>query len=161
MKKVGEICLRLIVLSDSHRRRSTLFDIVELHKDDADMFIFLGDIDDDFDEILFAYPHLKHIRVVGNNDFSSPHPPFRETKLNGKKVYICHGHTHYVKHGYQMLVSHCQNIGADICLFGHTHEQYTTYLNGLYIMNPGAVCNGEYGIIDIVDKGVMLIPSKI
>ncbi|MFR3419646.1 MAG: metallophosphoesterase family protein [Eubacterium sp.] len=39
---------------------------------------------------------------------------------------------------------------ADIVLFGHTHNQYTEYLDGLYIMNPGSVgMNGDYGVIDI------------
>ena len=98
MKKDGDLWMRIIVLSDSHRRRSILFEIVEKHFEDADLFIFLGDVDDDFDEVLFAYPHLRYIRVVGNNDFSSTHPLFRETILNGKKVYLCHGHTQYVKY---------------------------------------------------------------
>lgn len=148
-------------MSDSHRRKSALFDIVEMHMEDADYFVFLGDMDDDFDEVLFAYPRLRHIRVVGNNDFSSPYPFSDELKANGKKVYMCHGHKHYVKHGYSELISYAKNIGADVCLFGHTHTQYTDYIDGLYIMNPGAVCNYEYGIVDIVDNGIMLIPAKI
>lgn len=148
-------------MADSHRRVSTLLDIVEKHKSTTDLFLFLGDIDNDFDEVLMMYPSIRYMRVVGNNDFYSTYPLFREVMLAGKRVYFCHGHTHYVKHGYQDIIRHCKNIDADICLFAHTHTQYADYVDGLYIMNPGAVSNGEYGMIDIVDNGVMLIPCKI
>lgn len=148
-------------MSDSHKRTGNLFDIVEKHMNNTDLFIFLGDIDDDFDDILTMYPNISYRRVAGNNDWYSSHPLFREITFHGKKIYFCHGHTHHVKHGYENIISHCKNIQADICLFGHTHTQYTAYDNGLYIMNPGAVCNGEYGIIDVVDNGIMIIPSKI
>lgn len=153
--------MRIVVLSDSHRRMNYLYEIVEKHKDNADLFIFLGDMDSDFDKVLELYPSIRYMRVAGNNDWSSMHPLFRETKLNNKTVYFCHGHTHHVKHGYQDIIAHCKNINADICLFGHTHLQYTDYDDGLYIMNPGAVCNGEYAMIDILDNGIMLIPSRL
>lgn len=153
--------MRIVVMSDSHKRIGNLFEIVEKHIDSTDLFIFLGDVDNDFDEVLMVYPNIRYMRVVGNNDWYSNHPLFRETTLNGKKIYFCHGHTHRVKFGYQDIISHSKNIGADICLFGHTHTQYTDYDDGLYIMNPGAVCNGEYAMIDIVENGIMLIPGKL
>ena len=153
--------MRLVVLSDSHRRVSTMLDIIEKHIHTADYFIFLGDMDNDFDEVISLYPNLKYFRVAGNNDYSSQHPLSMEIRLANKLIYICHGHTHYVKHGYGEIISHAKKINADICLFGHTHTQYNDYINSLYIMNPGAVCNGEYALIDIVDKGIMLIPQEI
>jgi hypothetical protein len=153
--------MRILVLSDSHRRVGNLFEIIEKHMDSTDLFLFLGDIDDDFDEVLLLYPNIKYQRVVGNNDWSSPHSLEGEVIVNGKKIFFCHGHKYHVKFGYGEIIKHCKNIGADICLFGHTHVQYKDYDDGLYIMNPGAVASGEYGIIDIVDNGIMLIPSKI
>ena len=52
--------------------------------------------------------------------------------------------------------------GADIVLFGHTHNQYTEYQESLCIMNPGSVANGDYGVIDITPKGdIMLIKENI
>ena len=35
--------MRLVVFSDSHRRVSSVLEIFERHKDNADLFIFLGD----------------------------------------------------------------------------------------------------------------------
>lgn len=153
--------MRIVVLSDSHKRIGNLFEIVEKHMANTDLFIFLGDIDDDFDNVLMLYPDIKFKRVSGNNDWHSNHPLCDEIIFNGKKIFFCHGHTYYVKHGCERIISQCKSIGADICLFGHTHTQYTSYDDGLYIMNPGAVCMGEYGIIDVMDNGIILIPSKI
>ncbi len=153
--------MRIVVISDSHKRMGNLFDIIERHMDNADLFIFLGDMDDDFDSVLELYPRINYRRVVGNNDWYSTNALFGEITFNGKKVFYCHGHTYHVKHGYQEIISHSKAIGADICLFGHTHTQFTDYDDGLYIMNPGAVCNGEYGIADIENNGIMLIKAKL
>lgn len=153
--------MRIVVVSDSHKRVGTLFDVIEKHTDNTDLFIFLGDIDSDFDDILAVYPDLKYRRVAGNNDWNSYHKLTGVSKINGRRVFYCHGHTLHVKHGYEEIKNYARSINADICLFGHTHTQFTDYDNGLYIMNPGAIRNGEYGIVDIESNGIMLIKSKI
>ena len=68
-----------------------------------------------------------------------------------------------VKFGYENIIAEAKRRNADIVLFGHTHNQYTEYLDGLYIMNPGSVgMNGDYGVIDITPKGdIMLIKEHI
>lgn len=149
------------MVSDSHRAMRYLYKIVEKHMDTADLFVFLGDMDDDFDKVLMLYPDIKYERVAGNNDFSSVYPYEKLLELNGKKVFICHGHTKHVKFGYEEIVSFSKNIGADLCLFGHTHIAVNSYDDGLYILNPGAVCSGEYAMVDIEKSGIVLIPCKI
>ena len=153
--------MRIVVMSDSHGAVGTLLDIVERHKDNADLFIFLGDVDNDFDELLMAYPDIKYKRVVGNNDWHSSHMTSDLITLNGKKVFFTHGHIFHVKHGNEEIINYCRKIGADICLYGHTHNQFTNYDNGLYIMNPGAAFKGAYGVIDITPNGIALIANKI
>ncbi len=148
-------------MSDSHRLKKVLFDIVEKHRKDADLFIFLGDGDDDFDDVLELYPNLKNERVCGNNDWYSIYPYFKLITAEGKKLFITHGHTFNVKFGYENVICQAEKSGADICLFGHTHTQYTDYINGMYIMNPGAVCSYKYGIIDITKAGIVLIPASM
>lgn len=149
------------MVSDSHRATRYLYKIVEKHMDTADLFVFLGDIDRDFDSVLMLYPHIKYERVAGNNDFSSVYPYEKLLELEGKKIFICHGHTKHVKFGYREIANFCKNIGADLCLFGHTHVAYNNYDDGLYILNPGAVCSGEYAMVDIEKSGIVLIPCKI
>lgn len=153
--------MRIVVISDSHRANGNLFEIVEKHMDTADLFIFLGDGEDDFDEVLMLYPNLKYERVAGNCDWYSTHPLYKEITFGGKKIFFSHGHPFRVKFGYEEIISEAKKRQADICLFGHTHLQYTDFDKGLYIMNPGAAANGEYGIIDIMPNGTALLKEKL
>ena len=153
--------MRLVITSDVHRRTSALFDIVERHIKNADLFINLGDSRDEIEELLTAYPHLKIECVAGNCDFGSTYPLTKLIECSGKRVFITHGHPFYVKHGYEMLKEKARDIKADICLFGHTHSPVCEIEDGIYYMNPGAVCDYSYGIIDITDKGIMAYTTKI
>ncbi|MBR1763608.1 MAG: YfcE family phosphodiesterase [Eubacterium sp.] len=153
--------MRLVVTSDVHKRTSALFDIVERHLDNADLFINLGDSANEVEELLMVYPDLKIECVAGNCDFSSSQPLTKLIQCKDKKVFITHGHPFYVKHGYGVLKQKAKDIKADICLFGHTHIPYTEIDDGIYYMNPGAVCDYSYGIIDITDKGIMFYTTKI
>lgn len=153
--------MRITVMSDSHRLKSNLFEIVEKHMGSTDLFIFLGDGEDDFDDVTALYRDLRFERVAGNCDWYSTLPLYKEIMFDGKKVFFSHGHPFRVKHGYDEIIGEARRRGADICLFGHTHTQYTAYDDGLYIMNPGSVASGEYGIIDVTPGGIALLPEKL
>lgn len=148
-------------MSDSHRATGNLFEIVEKHINTTDLFIFLGDGENDFDDVLALYPDLKYERVSGNCDWYSTYPLYKSITAQGKKIFFSHGHPFHVKFGYDEIIRAAMAEKADICLFGHTHNQYTNYDDGLYIMNPGAVRDGKYGMIDITKSGIMLIPAKL
>ena len=124
--------------------------------------VFLGDGEDDFDMVLNAYPHIKYERVCGNCDWGSNYPDKMEIEFAGKKIFFSHGHPYNVKFAYENIIAEAKKRGADIVLFGHTHNQYTEYQESLCIMNPGSVANGDYGVIDITPKGdIMLIKENI
>jgi hypothetical protein len=153
--------MRIIVTSDSHRRQGNLFEIVEKHLNDTKLFINLGDGEDDVDNVQALYKNIKIERVAGNCDFGCTLPLSKTIEIGGKKIFFTHGHIYGVKHGYYDIKAHAREIGANICLFGHTHIPFTEYDEGIYYMNPGAVCDGVYGIIDITDKGIMAFNTKI
>ena len=49
------------------------------------------------------------------------------------------------------------DAGANLLLFGHTHEALETYDDGLYILNPGS-CSGfraTCGLVDISPAGIL------
>ncbi|MCI7805035.1 MAG: metallophosphoesterase family protein, partial [Oscillospiraceae bacterium] len=54
-----------------------------------------------------------------------------------------------------------RSMGADIALYGHTHERFCAYEDGLYIMNPGSTScprdgrKPSFGIIDVSPSGIM------
>ena len=153
--------MRLIVTSDTHRRNRDFFKIVECHKDSTDLFINLGDSEEEVEDFKMYYPHFKIECVIGNCDWNGSYPVYKMLKCADKKVLITHGHKFYVKHGYQALEEFAKQEGADIVLFGHTHTPYCETVDGILYMNPGAVCHGSYGIIDIEKSGIMAYHNGI
>lgn len=153
--------MRIVVFSDSHRRVSNVLKIIERHKNNADLFIFLGDGNDDVDEALTMYPDIKIERVSGNCDFSSVYPASKIIEFAGKRFLITHGHPYYVKHNLYNLEREAKSVKADICLFGHTHIPYIENIDGIRYMNPGSAADGRYGIIDTEDSGIMMYNSEV
>lgn len=153
--------MRIVVFSDSHRRVSNVLKIIERHKDNADLFIFLGDGNNDVDEALMMYPDIKIERVSGNCDFSSAYPSSKIIEFGGKRLLITHGHPYYVKHNLYNIEREAQSVKADICLFGHTHIPYIENIGGIRYMNPGATEDGSYGVIDIEPSGIMMYHSRV
>ena len=156
--------MRLLVISDSHGRKSNVFDIIEMHIDDADHFLCLGDCNagDDFEYAQSYYKsRLKPIFVCGNCDWYSTEPAVREIKIAGKRVLFCHGHTFNVKHGYEMLIEEAKRREADVVIFGHTHVPYYERIDGIHFFTPGAAADGRYGMVDITDSGIICINAKL
>ncbi len=153
--------MRIVVTSDTHRASRDFFNIIERHEKNADLFINLGDSAGEIEQFEMFKPNIKIKCVAGNGDFSSTYPLEQFITFDGKKVFFTHGHTYYVKHGYQKLQERAEKEGVDICLFGHTHIPYIERINGILYMNPGAVCHGSYGIIDIEPSGIMAYHNKI
>ena len=153
--------MRILVLSDSHGMPSRILDAVEAHPE-AETLIFLGDGERDLHTVESYYHSLPNvIKVAGNCDFSSSLPLLRVVTLGGKKIYCTHGHAEHVKYGTDELLLRARQEGADIVLYGHTHTGVTCYDDGLYIMNPGSIRDGHYGMIDIVPGGIMLNEAKL
>lgn len=153
--------MRIVVMSDSHMMVSALLDIIERHKDNADLFLFLGDGNKDLDTALQLHPDIKIDRVSGNCDFMSDLPASKVIEFGGKKILFTHGHPYNVKYGYQMLCSEARSIGADIVLFGHTHIPYVETIDSIHYMNPGSARDGNYGIVDIEPNGILMYNAKI
>lgn len=153
--------MRIVVTSDSHRQGRRLMQVFEKHMDDADLFINLGDGENDVDNVIALYPKIKLERVAGNCDWGSTLPLYKTITFDNKKILFTHGHPFYVKHGYEVIQAKAKAEGVDICLFGHTHTPLCEYKDGIYYMNPGAVCDNSYGIIDIEKNGIMTFNVKI
>ena len=140
---------------------SRILDAVKAHPE-AETLICLGDGARDLDTVESYYHSLPNvIKVAGNCDFSSSLPLLRVVTLGGKKIYCTHGHAEHVKYGTDELLLRARQEGADIVLYGHTHTGVTCYDDGLYIMNPGSIRDGHYGMIDIVPGGIMLNEAKL
>lgn len=149
--------MKILVVSDSHGDFNTFNKLVQSQRK-AEVVIFLGDGADEFEDIKYLYPEKMFIGVKGNNDWGSSLPVFDERVIEGKKIFMTHGHTYGVKYGLSELQREAERRGADIALFGHTHQECIKYENGMYIMNPGSLrrYDSTYGVIDIQNGDILV-----
>ena len=139
--------MKVLVFSDSHRSLRSMRDAVELEK--PDFLIHLGDLEEDAENLAAEYPRLPLTSVAGNCDGWIVHGPLQRTAVyGGKRVLLSHGHIWRVKSGYDAAIAEARRAGVDILLFGHTHTAYCERMeDGLWVMNPGSVRDGDYGVI--------------
>lgn len=152
--------MRIVVFSDSHNNYYALKNIVLTHMG-AECFIHLGDGERDVQDLRHEFPDKAICHVRGNCDWASQAPENGILEFGGKRIVYTHGHLHAVKSGLEALKLWALGKGADIVLYGHTHQAYTEYDEGLYIMNPGSVTSprggaASYGMIDITEAGIVL-----
>ena len=137
MTKIG-------ILSDSHGDWRNLERLLS-QMGRVDAICFLGDIDQDADRLQEwaektpVSPLLFSVR--GNNDLASRRPYDLLTVLGGKRIFLTHGHRYHVRQGTDELVYKAKALGAEVALYGHTHEPYCSYDGGILVINPGAAGN--------------------
>ena len=69
--------MRVIVVSDTHRDFRTLLRIVDKHRQEAALFLHLGDGEQEVEDVKNLYPDLPITSVRGNCDFSWDNPTTR------------------------------------------------------------------------------------
>lgn len=155
--------MRIVVISDTHGNYSAIEDVF-LRNADADWLFHLGDGERELDRFIVANPFLsqKIIHVAGNCDYGSlSHDVFTLPAMNNK-ILATHGHMHGVKSSLEPLKQLAVQNGCNIILYGHTHERFMSYQDGIYIMNPGsASCPRDckppsFGHIDIMPANVVM-----
>ena len=129
----------------------------------ADMIIHLGDGAADMDEISSYLKDKPVYRMKGNCDSSAFGFPLQTTvKINDYvTICACHGHTYDVKYSMSKLFCYGVKNGYRICLFGHTHTPYFSDEENVLMMNPGAVKNGKYGVIEIKNREVIPVLKNL
>ena len=116
--------------------------------------------------------------VCGNCDlFSAPDlyaPDELLLPIEGHLLLLTHGHTLGVKSGLGRLILRAAELGADIAVFGHTHEPfYETVPEGtsvgfaplsrtLHLFNPGSIGHGgSFGVLTLKDGAVLLSHGRV
>lgn len=145
--------MKILVFSDTHRRIGAITDV--LINSNYDSVIFLGDVEDDILNVASFYEGDIY-SVCGNNDFFSSEPTERFIQLEDVKIFMCHGHTVGVKYGKEKLISEAKKRGADMALFGHTHEPCDDYIDAIRVLNPGSAgfYPATYAEIEINGKDI-------
>jgi phosphoesterase, MJ0936 family len=105
----------------------------------VDMVIHLGDCVGDILKLQKLFESISFEFVSGNNDWSREYPREKTLELEGKKIFITHGHMYNVKYDYQRIAARGRAINADAVFFGHTHEPEEFFSEGMLVLNPGSI----------------------
>lgn len=145
--------MKILVISDSHGSLSNLIEVYE--KEKVDKIYVAGDFLEDIDEFKYIYPDIDIISVAGNCDYVKK--DLKEERFfveKKKKIFLTHGHKYGVKSGNKTLISRGEELDADIVIYGHTHIKYLKEINGIIYFNPGALIDGNYGTIEILQDKI-------
>ncbi|MGM9647852.1 MAG: metallophosphoesterase family protein [Eubacteriales bacterium] len=155
--------MKLIVFSDSHGVNYGMLEAMTLHPG-AGCYLHLGDGAPEFAELCQSRG-LPFAAVRGNCDFACDLPLELTLNFGGFTFYLTHGHICGAKSSTAGLRARGREAGADVILFGHTHEALSDYdsdsTQPYYLFNPGAVgrsygARPSYGIIEIKGKNLLL-----
>ena len=147
--------MKILVLSDSHSGLSFMRHCID--KLQPQHVIHLGDHYDDATAMAEEYPHIRFHQVPGNCDSFLRQPGMVDIMcypIGGIKIYMTHGHKHFVKSGIHRLVEDASQHEPQAILFGHTHESLCFQReNGTWVMNPGSCRSwgGTVGLIEVED----------
>ncbi|MBR2875869.1 MAG: YfcE family phosphodiesterase [Clostridia bacterium] len=153
--------MRILVLSDSHKHTANLFDAIK-NEPSAEIVYFLGDGIQEAEDAVSVFKGKKFFVLLrGNCDFSVSVPLCDVRSIENAKIYASHGAEENVKLSYAGIKREARRNTCNIVLFGHTHEKYYNYEDGLHIFNPGSIKDGSYGIIDIEENGIMCFHKRL
>lgn len=147
--------MKLLLVSDSHHQLNYMRLAVGYEQPDA--VIHLGDCIIDADELALEYPGLPVLSVRGNCDICGKNRAEELVRtFEGVRVFGIHGHRYGVKQDLLRAEFAAREAGAQVLAFGHTHQTYCKFHDGLWRINPGA-CSASvptYGIVCIENGNV-------
>ena len=165
--------LNFLIASDTHGNEYLLRRLLDANRP-VDAILFLGDGLRELEEITAEGGYPPVFAVCGNCDseLSLYHRPREEELLltfGGHRLLLLHGHTASVKLSLCGLFSRARTYGADIVLFGHTHdpeEGYRSEDGPLWYFNPGSLGRPydgrpHFGRLSINDRGSVLFSHGV
>jgi len=126
--------MKVVVFSDAHGSKRTIKQVLKFNPDAA-YIISLGDTELRHNYLL----DLNIIAIKGNYPFDGGIGYESILEIEGKRIFITHGHKYGVRRDIRELVQKADETGVDVVLFGHTHIPFIDRLNGVYYLNPGSI----------------------
>lgn len=157
--------MTIAIVSDVHgatRKMNALLDAMP----PVDALCFLGDLEQDGEYLTYGMqekcPRARITTVAGNNDPFSRLPGTVVEDFGGVRVMITHGHLFRgVRLHRRTLAARAQALGCALALYGHTHAAKDESIGGVRLINPGALMQGEWALLDIGPEGdVTLRPQR-
>ena len=148
--------MKILVFSDTHGNPALMNETVRAHLNAPassgrpEAVFFLGDGFEDFEKLERALPGPRYAGVLGNCDsyrLLEGGSWEKTVECGGIRFLLMHGHRRSVKSGIQGAADYAISKGADVLLFGHTHEAFDERIDGsaggsVRCINPG--CAGSW-----------------
>ena len=149
---------RILVISDTHGRNSSLLKDLLIKEAPFDMLIHCGDVESDIFSYTGSNSSYAVYAVDGNCDYNR-YPKELLIEAAGHRIFVTHGHNYNVRYSNDKLYAAARARQADVVLFGHTHVPEVEEKNGIFLMNPGSLGyprgihkTPSYGILEL-EKG--------
>ena len=130
--------MKILLFSDSHGYTHNMAKAIDKNSD-IDLVIHLGDFIKDGIKLKDTYKSIPFELVPGNNDWTADYPQEKILELEGKKIFITHGHHYNVKYNYRRIIDRGKALKADAVFFGHTHLAEEMLSEGMMVLNPGSI----------------------
>lgn len=150
--------MKILVISDTHGDTNKAEEAIRTNKG-INLIIHLGDYFRDAQKLSGLFPNIPIEYIYGNSDFMIEDVPAEKMlEIDGKKIFITHGHRYSVKWDYDKLYRKAEELQADLLLFGHTHIPDIVEKGRYFVLNPGSTSDPRddsdesYAIIEI-DNG--------
>jgi|LSQX01.1.fsa_nt_gb putative phosphoesterase len=142
--------MRALILSDSHGRSDLVVRAYEeaCAQGGADAVLFAGDGWDDLMPLVERKIPVYAVRGNSENLVGGP-PYMRVETLEQARVMITHGHRSDVRHTLDELVKSARDMSAIVAVYGHTHAQHAKWHRGVLTVNPGALRDGRYAVLQV------------
>lgn len=128
--------MKVLIVSDTHKRNENYFTVVEREK--PDLVIHCGDAEGS-EYALTESAGCPVSIVLGNNDFFSYLPRELELEVGSYKVWVTHGHNYYVSMGSEEIKREALARGMDVVCYGHTHRPVIDTEGDVVAVNPGSL----------------------
>ena len=149
--------MNYLIVSDTHGNTRILEQLLENYKSITNTVIHLGDHARDMSR--FKDNETVLYIVNGNTDPMIAEYDERVIELDGKRIFITHGHRYGVKSSYTDLIYKAEELDVQACLFGHSHVPVIFKEKGIFFMNPGSPTHPRpgdlpgYALMRIEDDG--------
>ncbi|MDQ0222249.1 metallophosphoesterase [Streptococcus moroccensis] len=125
---------RLIIMSDSHGDRTIVEEIKKRYQGQVDAIFHNGDSELEANDDLWNGIYV----VKGNCDWAA-FPERTTLDIAGLRIAQTHGHLYGINYGWTRLDYLAEEVGADICLYGHLHVPAADMREGVLFINPGSI----------------------
>ncbi len=126
----------VLLISDSHGNKKGVEKL--LSENNFDLILFTGDGLKDVENV-----NTNIVKVAGNCDLFSQEPLEEIVCVEGLNILLTHGHLYKAKYTLLPLAAQAQKRNCTVVCFGHTHQKTQENLNGLLLLNAGALKNGN------------------